>query len=48
MANYLAKWRKFGLTFRALLKDRPSVMITDDHDIYANDLWGDGGRRMTG
>lgn len=48
MANYLAKWRKFGLTFRELLKDRPSLMITDDHDIYANDLWGDGGRRMTG
>jgi arylsulfatase A-like enzyme/phosphodiesterase/alkaline phosphatase D-like protein len=48
MGNYLAKWRKFGLTFRDLLKDRPSVMITDDHDIYANDLWGDGGRRMTG
>ncbi len=48
MANYLAKWRKFGLTFRDLLKDRPSIMITDDHDVYANDLWGDGGRRMTG
>lgn len=48
MANYLAKWRMFGLTFRELLKDRPSVMITDDHDIYANDLWGDGGRRMQG
>lgn len=48
MANYLAKWRKFGLTFKDLLKDRPSVMITDDHDVYANDLWGDGGRRMTG
>ena len=48
MANYLAKWRRFGLIFRELLKDRPSIMITDDHDIYANDLWGDGGRRMTG
>ena len=48
MANYLAKWRKFGLTFRDLLKDRPSIMITDDHDVYANDLWGDGGRRMNG
>lgn len=48
MANYLAKWRMFGLTFKDLLKDRPSIMITDDHDIYANDLWGDGGRRMTG
>ena len=48
MANYLAKWRKFGLTFRDLLKDRPCVVITDDHDVYANDLWGDGGRRMKG
>lgn len=48
MANYLAKWRKFGLIFRDLLKDRPSIVITDDHDVYANDLWGDGGRRMTG
>ena len=48
MANYLAKWRKFGLTFRDLLKDRPSICITDDHDVYANDLWGDGGRRMVG
>lgn len=48
MVNYLAKWRRFGLIFRDLLKDRPSVMITDDHDVYANDLWGDGGRRMKG
>ncbi|WP_167546763.1 sulfatase-like hydrolase/transferase [Stieleria maiorica] len=48
MANYLAKWRRFGMIFRDLLKDRPSVMITDDHDVYANDLWGDGGRHMTG
>ncbi len=40
MANYLKKWRKFGLTFRDLLKDRPSIIITDDHDVYSNDLWG--------
>lgn len=48
MKSYLAKWRKFGLTFRDLLKDRPCVIVTDDHDVYARDLWGDGGRRMTG
>ena len=48
MKSYLAKWRKFGLTFRDLLRDRPCVIITDDHDVYARDLWGDGGRRMTG
>lgn len=48
MANYLAKWRRFGAIFRDLLKDRPSILITDDHDVYANDLWGDGGRMMQG
>ena len=48
MASYLKKWRKFGLTFRDLLKDRPSIIITDDHDVYARDLWGNGGKRMTG
>jgi len=48
MANYLAKWRRFGLMFRDLLKDRPSIMITDDHDVYADDLWGRGGLRMVG
>ncbi|MDB4384842.1 alkaline phosphatase D family protein [Opitutaceae bacterium] len=46
MALYLAKWRKFGLTFRDLLKDRPSIILTDDHDVYATDLWGNGGKRM--
>ncbi|WP_186775658.1 alkaline phosphatase D family protein [Rubripirellula tenax] len=48
MANVLAKWRKFGLMFKELLKDRPSLIITDDHDVYADDLWGRGGIRMPG
>lgn len=46
--NYLRKWWYFGMTFRDLMKDRPTVIIPDDHDVYANDLWGDGGRFMTG
>ncbi|MBT6381483.1 MAG: hypothetical protein HOJ89_14890, partial [Opitutales bacterium] len=46
LANYLPKWRKFGLTFRDLLKDRPSVILTDDHDVYVADLWGNAGERM--
>jgi len=46
--NYLLKWWYFGRTFRELLKDRPSVMIPDDHDVYSNDLWGEGGKRMEG
>jgi len=46
--NYLRKWWYFGMTFRKLLRDRPSIMTPDDHDVYSNDLWGDGGRVMTG
>lgn len=48
MANYLEKFRKFGEAFRELMRDRPTIMITDDHDVFANDLWGKGGVRMQG
>ena len=48
MKNYLEKYRKFGEAFRELMRDRPTIMITDDHDVFANDLWGRGGLRMTG
>ncbi len=48
MKNYLGKYRKFGEAFRELMRDRPTVMITDDHDVYSNDLWGRGGIRMNG
>lgn len=41
--NYLPKFWIWGLSFRELLKDRPSILITDDHDVYSNDLWGRGG-----
>jgi len=48
MKNYLEKYRKFGEAFRELMRDRPTIMITDDHDVFANDLWGRGGVRMKG
>ncbi len=48
MKNYLEKYRKFGEAFRELMRDRPTIMITDDHDVFANDLWGRGGVRMEG
>jgi len=41
--NYLPKFWLWGLSFRELLKDRPSILTTDDHDVYSNDLWGRGG-----
>lgn len=48
MRNYLEKYRKFGEAFRELMRDRPTIMITDDHDVFSNDLWGRGGVRMKG
>lgn len=44
--NYLGKFWLSILGFRDLLKDRPTVMTPDDHDLYSNDLWGKGGIRM--
>lgn len=31
-----------------MLRDRPAIVATDDHDVYSNDLWGRGGQRMKG
>ncbi len=46
--NYLGKFWSTGLSFRELMKDRPTVMIPDDHDVYSNDLWGKEGVAMPG
>jgi alkaline phosphatase D len=45
--NYLGKFWLSILGFRDLLKDRPTVMVPDDHDVYSGDLWGKGGMGMT-
>ena len=34
----------FGWAFGDLLKDRPSVIITDDHDVYHGNIWGEAGK----
>jgi hypothetical protein len=41
--DYLRKWFFHGWTWRELLRDRPSVSIPDDHDVYQGNLWGEGG-----
>jgi len=46
MLNYLGKFWLSILGFRDLMKDRPTVMVPDDHDVYSGDLWGKGGMRM--
>lgn len=41
--DYLRKWWFHGWTWRELTKDRPSVCLPDDHDVFQGNLWGVGG-----
>ena len=43
MVDYLRKWYMHGWTWRELMRDRPSVSLPDDHDVYQGNLWGEGG-----
>jgi hypothetical protein len=43
--EHTAGWIEFGLQFRDLIKDRPTVTIPDDHDVGHPNLWGESGRR---
>lgn len=46
--DYLRKWYLFGWTNRHVLKDRPAVIIPDDHDVFQGNIWGQGGRPIPG
>ncbi|MCA9109667.1 MAG: hypothetical protein KDA52_06950, partial [Planctomycetaceae bacterium] len=41
--NYLRKIYLWGWSFRDVLKDRPSFVLPDDHDVYQGNVWGQGG-----
>ena len=41
--DYLRKWYMHGWTWRQLTRDRPSVSLPDDHDVYQGNLWGEAG-----
>ncbi len=41
--DYLRKWYLHGWTWRELTRDRPSVSLPDDHDVYQGNLWGESG-----
>uniref|UniRef100_A0A7V4XSC9 Twin-arginine translocation signal domain-containing protein n=1 Tax=Acidobacterium capsulatum TaxID=33075 RepID=A0A7V4XSC9_9BACT len=44
MHDFQRKWFIFGWSTRDLLRDIPSVCMTDDHDMYHGNIWGCGGR----
>ena len=46
--DYLRKWYLFGWAYRDLLRETPSVCMTDDHDMYHGNIWGAGGRHAEG
>ena len=41
--DYLRKWYLHGWTWRELTRNRSSVSIPDDHDVYQGNLWGESG-----
>jgi len=41
--DYLRKWYLFGWAYGDLLRNRPSIAIPDDHDVYHGNIWGAGG-----
>lgn len=43
--EHTAGWIEFGLQFRDVIKDRPTVTIPDDHDVGHGNLWGESGKR---
>ncbi|HEV2292815.1 MAG TPA: alkaline phosphatase D family protein [Tepidisphaeraceae bacterium] len=44
--NYLRKWYLFGWAFGDVMRDRPTLCIPDDHDVFQGNLWGEGGKPM--
>jgi alkaline phosphatase D len=44
--NYLRKFYMFGWSFRDAMKDRPTVCIPDDHDVFQGNIWGENGAAM--
>ncbi len=47
ITNYLGKWYMFGWAFGDVMKDRPTVCIPDDHEVYQGNLWGAGGKTIS-
>jgi phosphodiesterase/alkaline phosphatase D-like protein len=45
--EHTAGWIEFGLQFRDILRDRPTICIPDDHDVGHGNLWGESGKRSS-
>ena len=43
--EHTAGWIEFGLQFRDVIRDRPTISIPDDHDVGHGNLWGENGKQ---
>ena len=43
--EHTAGWIEFGLQFRDIIRDRPTVCIPDDHDVGHGNVWGENGKK---
>lgn len=48
LLDYQYHWYDWCWAFRELTRDRPTVCLPDDHDVYHGNLWGAGGRAAEG
>ncbi|TDI74822.1 MAG: hypothetical protein E2O84_05280 [Bacteroidetes bacterium] len=46
--DYMYHWYRFVWAFGDLMRDRPTVTIPDDHDVYHGNIWGEGGKAAVG
>ncbi|MCB1231486.1 MAG: alkaline phosphatase D family protein [Verrucomicrobiae bacterium] len=46
--NYLRKFYQHGWAFREAMRDRPTLCLPDDHDVFQGNIWGEGGAPMQG
>jgi alkaline phosphatase D len=44
--NYLRKFYMHGWSFGEAMRDRPTICIPDDHDVFQGNYWGEGGAKM--
>ncbi len=45
--DYLRKWYLLGWSFGDLMRDRLTICLPDDHDVYQGNIWGAGGRKIS-
>lgn len=44
LIDTLGRWQQWLVSFAALSRNRPSIVLVDDHDVLHGNLWGNGGR----